>query len=86
MGDNDSIAGISGKRRPRASELQAEFQRAYQEEVQNAKASGGSEPDEATLRSRAEEKVRSRHPEADPAELSQAAWSASQALRSMSRG
>lgn len=86
MSQNEAISGVSGRRRASRAELQAEFERAYQEELQNAKSSGSASPDEAALRERAAEKVRSRHPEADPAELSQAAWSASQALRSMSRG
>ncbi|MCC6273482.1 MAG: hypothetical protein IT572_08445 [Deltaproteobacteria bacterium] len=86
MSQNDPISGVSGRRRAGRAELQAEFERVYQEELQNAKGAGGTPPDEAALRDRAAAKVRSRHPEVDPAELSQAAWSASQALGALSRG
>lgn len=86
MSQNDAVSGVSGRRRATRAELQAEFERAYQEELKNAKTGGGATPDESALRERAAQKVRSRHPEADPAELSQAAWAASQALSNLSRG
>ncbi len=86
MSQNDAVSGVSGRRRASRAELQAEFERAYQEELQNAKAGGGSQPDDAALRERAAQKVRSRHPESDPGELSQAAWAASQALSNLARG
>lgn len=87
MSQNDGISGISGRKAASRVDLRAEFERAYREELQNAKAGGGaSAPDESALRQRALEKVRSRHPDADPALLSQAAWAAGQALQSLSRG
>ena len=86
MSQNDGISGISGRKAASPPDLSAEFERAYQEELQNAKSGGGSTPDESALRQRALEKVRSRHPDADPALLAQTAWTAGQALQSLSRG
>ncbi len=83
MSESEGLSGVSRKRRS-AEDLGAEIQRAYQEELNNAKSSGSKESEE-TLRQRAVAKVRSARADVDPLDLEQAAWQASQALRSLSK-